>query len=252
MKKFRLMETNTGNGAIIEYYKPSQKTSDISVVIFPGGGYTHLASHEGIGYARFLNTLGFTAFVVNYSVAPSHFPSQLIEARRAIRFVRLNAEKFGLNKNKILAMGSSAGGQLTALLCTYLNDIGEEKDELFKEDFLPNGQILCYPVISSDESICHKRSFQNLLGELYQEKQNYSPELLVNPTTPPAFIWHTGEDATVSCLNSCRYAESLWKNKVNSELHIFPFGEHGKGLALDSPHVAQWTTLLNNWIKKYF
>ena len=87
---------------------------------------------------------------------------------------------------------------------------------------------------------------------LYQEKQKYSPELLVNSSTPPAFIWHTAEDSTVSCLNSCRYAEALWANKVDCELHIFPFGEHGKGIALDNPYIAQWTTLLGNWIKNIF
>ena len=149
-------------------------------------------------------------------------------------------------------MGSSAGGHLTALLCTYFDDIGEEQDELFKEDFLPNGQILCYPVISSDESISHKGSFKNLLGEKYAEKEKYSPELLVESTTPPAFIWHTAEDNGVPCVNSYRYATALWEQKIPCELHVFPEGAHGLGVAPQLPHVAQWTDLLKNWLKNFF
>ena len=166
-----------------------------------------------------------------------------------MRFVRANAEKFGVAKDKIFAMGSSAGGHLTALLSTYLGDIGEDDDELMKEEFLPNGQILCYPVISSDESIAHMGSYRNLLDVNYNKKEQYSPELLVNETTPPAFIWHTAEDGGVSCINSLRYAEMLKKYNIPCELHIFPFGGHGMGIAPSNPHVAQWTSLLKNWLK---
>lgn len=252
MEKFKLWQDEADNNVEIEYYAPLNKTNKVAVVIFPGGGYTHLAKHEGTGYVQLFDSLGITAFVVNYRVSPNRFPLPLMDARRAMRFVRANAEKFGVDKNKILAMGSSAGGHLTALLCTYLGDIGEEKDELYKEEFLPNGQILCYPVISSDESISHKGSFEKLLGEKYTEKEKYSPELLVKSTAPPAFIWHTSEDRGVSLVNSYLYASALWKEKISCELHIFSQGEHGLGLATQLPHVAQWTDLLKNWIREYF
>ena len=252
MEKIKLWQNEADNNVEIEYYCPLNKTKNVAVVIFPGGGYTHLANHEGVGYVQMFDALGITAFVVNYRVSPNRFPLPLMDARRAMRFVRANAEKFGLDKNKILAMGSSAGGHLTALLCTYLGDIGEEKDELYKEEFLPNGQILCYPVISSDESIFHKGSFENLLGDLYKTKNEYSVELLVNSNTPPAFIWHTGADPLVSSENSYRYAMALTKAKVECELHIFPKGRHGLGVSSELPHVAQWTDLLKNWIGEYF
>ena len=252
MEKFKLWGEDAQNDVEIEFYRPLQKATDVAVVVFPGGGYTHLAEHEGEGYARFLNTLGITAFVCNYRVSPNRFPLPLMDARRAMRFVRANAEKFGINKNKVLAMGSSAGGHLTALLSTYTAEIGEANDELLSEEFLPNGQILCYPVISSDENIFHRGSFENLLGERYAEKEKFRPELLVNSTTPPAFIWHTAEDTLVPCQNSCRYATALWQNKIRCELHIFPTENHGKGLAPSFPHVAQWTDLLKVWLRDFY
>ena len=251
MESFNLWGTSN-NEVSIDYYAPFQKASDIAVLIFPGGAYARLSPHEGEGYAHLLNSWGITAFVVNYRVYPHKFPLQLMDERRAIRFVRAKAEEFGISKNKILVMGSSAGGHLAALVSTYRKDIGELKDELSYEDYLPNGQILCYPVISSDESIFHQGSYKNLLGELYENKSEYSPELLVESTTSPAFIWHTAEDLSVSCLNSCRYAASLWEKGVCCELHVLPEGHHGLGLACQDSYISQWSNFLKNWLNKYY
>lgn len=248
MKQFKLWEENSQVETTIDYYEPLQKASDIAVVIFPGGGYFYLAKHEGEGYAHLLNSFGITAFVVNYRVFPNYFPKPLLDARRAIRFVRSNAQKFAINKEKIYAMGSSAGGHLVALLSTYLKDIGEIKDDLYKESFLPNGQILCYPVISADERIFHSSSFINLLGERYIEKDEYSPELLVNKTTPPAFIWHAADDSSVPVMNSYRYAQALSVQGISHELHVFSEGGHGAGIAPQWKIVNQWVNLLQNWL----
>lgn len=251
MEKFDLWQDGKSE-VLIEYYLPLQKSTDAAVVILPGGGYRMLADHEGLGYAQMLNVFGVTAFVVKYRVYPNHFPLPLSDARRAIRFVRSKAEEFGLDKNKILIMGSSAGGHLAALLCTYQKDIGEPRDMLFNESFLPNGQILCYPVISSDERISHIGSYKSLLGSEYEKRNEYSPDLLVHDSTPRAFIWHTSSDQGVNCMNSYRYAEALAKKNIPCEMHIFPEGVHGLGVAPQLPHVAQWTRLLENWLKKYY
>ena len=193
-----------------------------------------------------MNGLGISAFVVNYSVSPIRFPQQLLDARQAVRFVRENCVKFGIDKNRIAAMGSSAGGHLAALLCTYKQVLPTEP--LGGEDFLPNAQILCYPVISSSEEISHQGSYRNLLGELYVEKNKYSPDLLVDENTPMAFLWHTAADGCVNVINSYRYAEQLRRYNVPCEMHIFPYGPHGQALAPHLPHVAQWTGLLKAWL----
>ncbi len=234
----------------ITYYKAIIKSTDAAVVILPGGGYAMRAPHEGEGYAQLINTFGMDAFVVDYRVAPNRFPIPLLDARRAMRFVRANAEKFGIAKDKILIMGSSAGGHLAALTSSYLEAIdGEGVDEIDNEDFLPNGQILCYPVISSDVTIAHSGSFKNLLGERYEaEKELYSTDTLVSEKTPIAFIWHTSEDGAVNVINSYRYGEALRKNKIPHEMHIFPHGVHGLGVCVNDPYVAEWTQLLRRWL----
>lgn len=233
----------------ISYFRALHRATDAAAVIFPGGGYGGHAAYEGEGYAQLLNTFGMDAFVINYRVSPNRFPLPLLDARRAVRFVRSKAAEFGIAKNKILVMGSSAGGHLAALASTYLDTIeGEGVDEIDNEDFLPNGQILCYPVISSDETIYHEGSFKNLLGERFCEREKFSTERLVCNSTPRAFIWHTSDDACVNVENSYRYASSLAKHGIPHELHVFQHGGHGQGLCEHNPHTAQWTQVLRKWL----
>lgn len=238
------------NSTKIEWYEPNEKKTDTAVLVFPGGGYYTLCDYEGKDYAEYLNTLGITAFVVYYRCTPNYFPLPLLDARRAVRFVRANAQRFGISPDKILVMGSSAGGHLSALLSTYHKHIaGEKVDDIDAFDYMPNGQVLCYGLISSDDSITNEWCFQNLLGDNYSFKDNISPELLVSDKTPKAFIWQTAEDTSVLVEHSYRYATALTRKGIACELHVFPYGAHGRALALDEPHIAQWKILFQNWMK---
>ncbi len=234
---------------ILSYYPSLNKSTDATVILFPGGGYGSCTFNEGEGYAQLFNTFGMDAFVLYYRLSPNRFPLPLLDARRAVRSVRSNSERFGISKNKVLVMGSSAGGHLAALISTYDKPIsGEGVDEIDREDFLPNGQILCYPVISSDEAISNIGSYKNLLGDDYDMRDELSPDLLVKKMTPKAFIWHTAEDKGVNVINSYRYAEALRMNNIPHELHVFPHGRHGLGLSPHFPYDAEWTRLLRRWL----
>lgn len=237
---------------VLKYFKSEDKKSDGTVVIFPGGGYGSRAAHEGDGYAQFLNSIGINAFVVEYRVSPHRFPLELLDARRAIRWVRYHAKDYEINPKKIAVMGSSAGGHLAAMVSTYKKEIEFEGiDEIDNTDFTPNYQILAYPVIAlSTLSVGHIGTTINLLGE---EKIYMAPELdpllIADENTPPAFIWHTSDDSLVNVANSLKYGEKLRDLNIPFELHVFPNGHHGLGIAADNPHVAQWTGLLENWLE---
>ncbi|MBE6541220.1 MAG: alpha/beta hydrolase [Ruminococcaceae bacterium] len=235
---------------LLEYYPAEEKITKATVVILPGGGYSHLAEHEGKGYAEYFNSIGMDAFVCKYRVAPHKFPLPLLDARRAIRYVRFNAEKFGIDPDRIAVMGSSAGGHLAGLVTNYTDPIDfEDIDEIDKISPFPNATILCYAVGHMPDStgVAHKGSFDNLL-ENRVNVERYSTDLLVNDSTPPAFIWHTSDDNCVNVINSYLYAKALREHNIPHEMHIFPRGNHGLGLAKNVPHVAQWTTLLKNWL----
>ena len=166
-----------------------------------------------------------------------------------------------IDKNKIAAMGSSAGGHLAALLSTYTDVIDDEfTDKTDSADYMPDAQILCYPVINLyDTQIAHIGSGDNLTGNKVAEsgdvdtRRQLTPSLICSKNTPPAFIWHTFDDATVNVKNSLEYAAALKSCGVDTELHIFPNGRHGLGLTNRSNdlenHVAQWSYLLLNWLK---
>ena len=208
------------------------------------------AGHEGQGYAEYFNALGMDAFVCEYRVAPHRFPLPLLDIRRSIRYVRAHAAEYGVNPEKIAVMGSSAGGHLAALVSTYTAPVEfEGTDELDEVCALPNASILCYPVVHlpDETNIAHVGSYKNLLGE-DTDYAKYSPNLLVNDTTPTAFLWHTSDDAVVNVINSYLYAKALREHNIKHEMHIFPSGYHGLGVATNMPHVAQWTGLLKNWL----
>ena len=266
VQTFNLWENTPGmceEVPTVTYYQPENKKSDAAVVIFPGGGYGHRASHEGKDYAEFYNENGISAFVVDYRVSPHRFPLPLLDARRAVRFVRFNAEKFGIDKNKVAVMGSSAGGHLASMISTYYNEIDfEGADEIDKEDFIPNKQILCYPVINlCGKEYSHAGSGRNLLWEEHGMKgASLSPDFIASAQTPDAFIWHTFNDNVVDVRNSLEYASKLKSVGVGAEVHIFPEGNHGLGLCKNHVHcegkdpkmlnhVAQWMPLVINWFK---
>ncbi len=267
MQIFDLWENNIpyydgGEIPKLTYYKASQKKGRGAVIICPGGAYAIRSPHEGEGYAAFLNKEGLDAFVLDYRVAPSKYPAALCDARRAIRFVRHNAERFGIDPEKIAIMGSSAGGHLAAHAASYIGEIsGEACDEIDRESYVPNAQILCYPVIDFEG---HAGSYENLLGEkLDSLRESVTPLNIVTKSAPPAYMWHTSSDETVDVCNTYRYAERLKKLDVPVEMHIYPVGPHGIGLATEDtpnrpdgassfvPHVQTWSALLIKWLCLY-
>lgn len=221
-----------------------------AVVIFSGGGYTMRAEHEGKGYAEWFSSIGVTSFVADYRVAPYKHPAQISDAMRAVRFARKNAEKYGFAPDKIAVMGSSAGGHLAASLSVhYDKKMYNETDETDKISCRPNVAILCYPVIDMYE-YRHDGSRQNLIGPrpTTVEKDFMSLYKQVTADTPPTFIWHTSSDESVPVENSLLYASALSACRVPFEMHIYPVGHHGLGLAEELPYVAQWSNSLDKWL----
>lgn len=245
----------------MEIYHPKEKKNDKTIIIFPGGGYSILSDYEGSGYAEFFNKHGFVACVVYYATINNDnakFPQQLLDARASVRYLRANCVKLNINPDKIYVMGSSAGGHLAALLSTCTEKFeNEEKEENYSENYLPNGQILCYPVVELYGKFTHKGSALNLFGSSCSKEKckKYSPNLIAKRGTPHAFIWHTLDDACVPSQNSLNYAKKLRQIGTSCELHIFPFGVHGLGLCdrgqKHCEHVNSWKNLLLQWLYNY-
>jgi acetyl esterase/lipase len=232
------------------------RATGAAMIICPGGGYAHLADHEGSGYAHFLNEQGIAAFVLKYRLGPDGYrhPAMLQDAARAVRIVRASALEWKLDPQRIGIIGSSAGGHVASTLLTH-SDPGksEDPDPIERVSSRPDLGVLCYAVITMSEGT-HAGSRDNLLGrnpapELIAELSN---ELHVSRSTPPTFLWHTADDRTVPVSNSLNFAAALAKAGVPFDLHIYQHGPHGQGLGTRDDDPAKrlpWAGELVGWLK---
>ncbi|WP_437203866.1 alpha/beta hydrolase [Planctomicrobium sp. SH664] len=233
---------------------PAETSTGTTVIVFPGGGYRHLAmQHEGEDVARWLNTFGVTAVVLKYRLSPKYrHPSPLQDAQQAVRYVRANAEKLQINGARVGVWGFSAGGHLAATLSTHFdNGQPDSSDVLARQSCRPDFAILSYPVISFGEDFTHSGSRKNLLGETPDPElvKSLSNETQVTADTPPTFLFHTSADKGVPPQNSIAYYLALHKNGVPVEMHIYEPGKHGLGLAPNDEHLNAWKDRLAAWLK---
>lgn len=237
-------------------FRPEPGTATgASLVICPGGGYGHLAKHEGAGYAQFFVNHGITAFVLKYRLGSDGYrdPAMLQDAARAVRLVRSRAAEWSLDPNRVGIVGSSAGGHLASTLMTHwkAGDL-EASDPVERVSSRPDLGILCYPVISMGP-LTHEGSRRNLLGEdpAPDRIESLSNEKQVSTNTPPCFIWHTVEDKTVKVENSLEFAMALRRAQVPFELHLYEKGGHGMGLGrseVTSSGLHPWTVDCLRWL----
>ncbi|MBC6989693.1 alpha/beta hydrolase [Hymenobacter sp. BT491] len=234
-------------------YQPEKgKANGTAVIICPGGGYSRLSiDGEGREVAQRLNTMGVTAFVLKYrlpddlsqvdkSIAP------LLDAQQALRMVRQQAAKYGVNPQRVGIMGFSAGGHLASTAGTHFTKpVGDTKDNTsVRPDFL----VLLYPVISFSDSLKHAGSRDNLIGKTPDAAQTklYSNELQVSAQTPPTFLVHAQDDKTVPVKNSIVFYEACLHHQVPAEMHLYPKGGHGFGMH-NKTTKDDWVASLQNW-----
>ena len=243
-----------GHRPTLTPYIPPGAGNGTAVVVFPGGGYGHLAvDHEGEQVAQWLNSHGIAAFVVRYRLGPAYaHPVMLQDAQRAIRLVRNRASEWGVDPSRVGVIGFSAGGHLASTTGTQfdadLPGVGDTVDGLSAR---PDFMMLIYPVITMQDDFSHRGSRRNLLGESpgAAEIWTMSSEARVTPDTPPTFLVHTTDDAGVPVENSLLMYTALRRAGVPAEMHIFETGRHGFGLAPDNPVLSAWPELAERWMR---
>ncbi|MDT8390152.1 MAG: alpha/beta hydrolase [Lentisphaeria bacterium] len=235
----------------IDVYPAPGKNAAGCVLICPGGGYGGRAAHEGEPIAQAYNDHGLTAAVVHYRVSPNRHPAPLLDVSRAIRLLRKNASQWKVCPDKIAVLGFSAGGHLAATSGVFYDSPDLKGHDELPFSNRPDALILCYPVITSEPPFAHQGSYKNLLGQDADTaaRARMAPDQHVSADTPPTFLWHTAEDAGVPPENSMLFAMSLSRHKIPYELHVFPEGRHGLGLAPENAHTAQWHALSVKWLK---
>lgn len=216
---------------ILEVFKPSKKISNgAGVIICPGGGYQILAIDlEGHEIAKWFTNLGYTAFVLQYRV-PQKPEEALKDAQRALRIVRYHAKDFNLRKDKIGVMGFSAGASLSARLSTnHKTDSYPATDEIDVVESSPDFTVLLYPAYLDQGA-----------------DRSLTPELMIDKSTPPMFIFATADDPYAN--SALVMATALRDHEVPVELHLLAEGGHGYGLRPGNQAAETWPVLLKKWL----
>ena len=202
------------------------------MLILPGGGYCMVVPPEGEVTALEFYERGMNCFVLTYttditmSVPLKDQP--MADASRAVRYIRSNASRFGIDASKITLCGFSAAGHVCGCLGVHYKDVQDPDPAFQAVSNRPDALILSYPVITSGE-FTHIYSIQALIGQepTDAELEYFSLEKQVTEDTPPCFIWQTVEDDLVPVENSMMFAQACRRAGVPYAYYAFPHGPHG-------------------------
>ena len=240
---------------LFAFLPPVKERNQKSVIIIPGGGYSKLTYDEGaFQIAKWMNTLGISAFVLNYRLPTSSdlvqkeiAPLQDIQA--SIKYIRKNASQWGISPEQLGVVGTSAGGHLATLVSNISKDFIDLKGDWETISSIPNFAILFCPVIDLGE-YAHKGSRDSLLGENVSTEKisEFSTQNLVTDKTPPTILFHNQDDTAVPPMNSILYFKAMTKNKVKGALFIFPKGGHRFFVTDKDPLNQNWKKLCADWL----
>lgn len=237
----------------LHLFRPEGDESNMKrpcVVFFFGGGWVGGTPRQFYSYCEFFNSLGFVAVSAEYRVKKVHnsTPFESVQdARSAIRWVRANAEKLGVDPSRIIASGGSAGGHLAA--CTGVISGHEESGEADDISSVPNAMILFNPVLDTTEA----GYGLSKVGE--ERKTDISPCHHVSGGKPPCIVFHGMADQTVPYENAERFVRLMKEAGNDCELKGYEGRDHGffcrgKFIKTDRPiiyeQIKKWNNDQNN------
>ncbi len=223
----------------ITVYRPAPgRDTGTAILVCPGGGYNILALDlEGTEVCDWLNSIGVTAVLLKYRVPKREgqppYLAPLQDAQRALGLMRSHSKDWGIDPERIGALGFSAGGHLCATLSASAAGRSYPRiDDADEMSCYPDFQLLIYP------------------GGLVREGSGLglAPEIGVNRDPPPTFIV-MAQDDPVHVENALAYAVALQQAKVPMELHVYPTGGHGYGLRATKDYVTTWPQRAADWMR---
>ncbi|MCG9793088.1 alpha/beta hydrolase [Flavobacterium algicola] len=223
--------TDVTNPTLTVFKPIKANNSKGGVIVCPGGGYSILAIDlEGYEIAKWLNELGYTAFVLEYRV-PKKAQGAAQDIQRAIKMVRSRASDFNLDTEKIGLIGFSAGAHLSALATT-------------------NSKIDFYKKQDAIDDLSAKSNFTMLIYPAYLDKgenKTIDPAFTFDKQTPPFFIFGTSDDPYGN--SGLVMGQAIRDNKTSVELHMYNSGGHGYGLRKGKKAAEIWPKLAADWLE---
>jgi len=236
MKPTRQMVFKTSNDVKLNLYVFEPKGHKVTeprpaIVFFFGGGWNSGTPQQFYAQCKYFASRGMVTISADYRVRSRHgvTPFECVaDGKSAIRWIRANADKLGIDPNRIAAGGGSAGGHVAA--CAGVIDALDEPDENTSVSSKPNALVLFNPVLvlpldkSPDSEERRKR-----MKERYQnrEPREISPYHHVTPDAPPTIILHGVEDTTVPIQTAQMFVDAMKMAGNRCELVAYEGEEHG-------------------------
>lgn len=220
-----------------------------AVLVLPGGGYREHSGNAGEACARWLASLGCHAFTLRYRLLPELFPAALVDARAGLDYIRDGDHNLAVDRDRVGVIGFSAGGHLAGLLTAGTVLAGETYTGTAAR---PDFAVLAYSI--ADLDLVDEPTVERLIGNSPTLYDELSPARHLDEQACPTFIWATGQDLP-GLANGLRWSEAVAAAGRRIELHIYPDGDHGVGLAdgrggyPNLPHTAQWTVACAAWFR---
>jgi len=205
---------NVHTPSIEVHLAPVNLATGTAIIVAPGGGHSQLVwGSEGTDIAKWLNSIGVSAFILKYRLAQTpgyHYTVEgeaLQDTQRAVRIVRARAKEWGILPDRIGILGFSAGGALAAL-----NDIRFDAGKSGAAD--PVDQQSCRP------------DFVGLVYAGWAKMDITAPK-----DAAPAFLTSAGKDDAFHAKETVEFYNSLFDAGVPADLFIYGHGGHGGGIS---------------------
>lgn len=208
----------------LHIFKPAGLKADQkrpAVVFFFGGGWNGGSPSQFYPHARHLANHGMVAIAAEYHTKKGHGTDPracVMDAKSAMRWVRKNAGKYGIDPNRIAAGGGSAGGHLAAATATL--SAFNEPDEDTSISCIPQALILFNPVYDNSE----KGYGYERVSEYWKE---FSPMHNLTKETPPTIVFLGTKDKLIPVSTAQEYKKIMEHNGVRCDLHLYEDQPHG-------------------------
>jgi acetyl esterase/lipase len=229
-----------GLALTFDVLKPKANANGAAVIFMVSGGWVSSYSPPQQAATRFQELLnkGFTVITVRHGSSPKYFiPEIVADVRRAVRFIRFNAKRWGVDANRLGVFGGSAGGHLSLVLGTA-SDNGDPnaKEEFLKESDRVAAVVAYFPPVDLRQLArgvnppppANGRPDRFPALNFEKEKApDYSPIVHVSADDPPTLLIHGDKDDLVPVSNSKIIYEAFQKNNVKTQLIIIEGAGHG-------------------------
>lgn len=202
-----------------------------AIVFFFGGGWTGGSPRQFLPQCKYLATRGMVTIAADYRVASRNQVKAVDcvkDAKSAIRYVRKNAATLGVDPDRIVAAGGSAGGHLAAA-CGTIADFDETNEDAAVSS-KPNAMLLFNPavVIAPVDGVkLDATKLAAMSARMGVEPRELSPYHHVTRGAPPTAIFHGKADATVPYETVVAFTKAMKDAGATCELHGYDDQQHG-------------------------